>query len=229
MGAICRDGDRGRKAVSAALNSFVTSLGESVADEATWTEAYINTYVSFNPAWLDGTWGSTARTSDNYDTAIVTNAKGEILFGESRGGAKTGNIADHFSGTRALLDGLTRQIEKIGADAHISGYAKNSRGVAGLAAAVIHSTTGRVTTPGEDRRILWFAASALLCGSINAVVVSALSVGSDGWGGLIAAIAIGVAAIFVASAVAATLIVELVILRQRRSGAAPATAPTAAP
>ena len=69
------DGDRGRKAVSAALNSFVTSLGESVADEATWTEAYINTYVSFNPAWLDGTWGSTARTSDNYDTAIVTDAK----------------------------------------------------------------------------------------------------------------------------------------------------------
>ena len=40
------DGDRGRKAVSAALNSFVTSLGESVADEATWTEAYINTYIT---------------------------------------------------------------------------------------------------------------------------------------------------------------------------------------
>lgn len=81
----------------------------------------------------------------------------------------------------------------------------------------------------RGRRILWFAASALLCGSINAVVVSALSVGSDGWGGLIAAIAVGVALIFVASAVAATLIVELVILRQRRSGDAPATAPTAAP
>ncbi|HEY0854240.1 MAG TPA: diguanylate cyclase, partial [Devosia sp.] len=151
------DGDRGRKAVSAALNSFVTSLGESVADEATWTEAYINTYVSFNPAWLDGTWGSTARTSDNYDTAIVTDAKGAILFGEGRGGAKTGNVSEHFSGTQSLLDGLSRQIDQIGADAHISGYAKNSRGVAGLAAAVIHSTTGRISTPGEDRRILWFA------------------------------------------------------------------------
>lgn len=150
------DGDRGRKAVSAALNSFVTSLGESVADEATWTEAYINTYVSFNPAWLDGTWGSTARTSDNYDTAIVTDAKGNILFGEGRGGARTGNIADHFSGTRALLDGLSRQVEQIGADADISGYAQNDRGIAGLAAAVIHSTTGRISTPGEDRRILWF-------------------------------------------------------------------------
>lgn len=151
------DGDRGRKAMSAALNSFVTSLGESVADEATWTEAYINTYVSFNPAWLDGTWGSTARTSDNYDTAIVTDAKGEVLFGEGRSGAIIGNIADHFSGTKALLDGLQSQIEQIGTDAQVASYAQDDRGVAGLAASVIHSTTGRVTTPGEDRRILWFA------------------------------------------------------------------------
>ncbi|RYE77182.1 MAG: diguanylate cyclase, partial [Hyphomicrobiales bacterium] len=143
--------------MSAALNSFVTSLGESVADEATWTEAYINTYVSFNPAWLDGTWGSTARTSDNYDTAIVTDARGMILFGEGRGGARTGNIADHFSGTKALLDGLQRQVDQIGTSAKTAGYASNERGVAGLAASVIHSTTGRITTPGEDRRLLWFA------------------------------------------------------------------------
>lgn len=151
------DADRGRNAVSAALNSFVMSLGESVADEATWTEAYINTYVAFNPAWLDGTWGSTARMSDNYDTAIVTNAKGEILFGESRSGAVTGNIAQHYSGTRALLDGLQAQVDQLGADAKVAGYARSDRGVAGLAAAVIHSTTGRLSTPGEDRRILWFA------------------------------------------------------------------------
>lgn len=151
------DGDRGRKAVSAALNSFVNSLGESVADEATWTEAYINTYVSFNPAWLDGTWGSTARTSDTYDTAIVTDAKGVILFGEGRGGALTGQIADHFSGTRALLDALQHSIEQIGTDAKVASYSRNNRGAAGLAASVIHSATGHVTPPGEDRRILWFA------------------------------------------------------------------------
>lgn len=151
------DGDRGRNAMTAALNSFVTSLGESVADEAAWTEAYLNTYVSFNPAWLDGTWGSTARTSDTYDTAVVTDVKGTILFGESRGGPLTGRIADHFSGTGALLEQLHRTIEQTGTDAQAAGYSANSVGVAGLAAAVIHATTGRVTTPGEDRRILWFA------------------------------------------------------------------------
>lgn len=151
------DGDRGRKAMSAALNSFVTSLGESAADEATWTEAYINTYVAFNPAWLDGTWGSTARTSESYDTAIVTDAKGAILFGEGRGGALAGRISDHFSGTQAMLEALQRAIEQTGADAQVASYAHNNAGVVGLAASVIHSTTGRIATPDQDRRILWFA------------------------------------------------------------------------
>lgn len=64
-------------------------------------------------------------------------------------------------------------------------------------------------------RILWFIASAVVAASINAVVVSALSAGADGWGGVIAAIAIGVALVFTASAVVATLLVELLILRER--------------
>ncbi|HEY9009556.1 MAG TPA: EAL domain-containing protein [Devosia sp.] len=151
------DGDRGRNAMTAALNSFVTSLGEGVADEAAWTEAYLNTYVSFNPAWLDGTWGNTARTSDSYDTAIVTDVKGTILFGESRGGPLSGKIADHFSGTTALLETLHRTVEQSGADAKAAAYSRNAAGAVGLAAAVIHATTGRVTIPGENRRILWFA------------------------------------------------------------------------
>lgn len=150
------DGDRGRNAMTAALNSFVTSLGESVADEAAWTEAYLNTYVSFNPAWLDGTWGNTARTSDTYDTAIVTDVKGAILFGESRGGPLSGSVADHFSGTAALLETLHRTVEQTGTDAKAAAYASNATGVVGLGAAIIHATTGRVTTPSEDRRILWF-------------------------------------------------------------------------
>lgn len=74
----------------------------------------------------------------------------------------------------------------------------------------------RLRDRSRGRRILWFIASAVLCGSINAVVVSSLSAGADGWGGLIAAIAIGVAAVFVVSAIVATLLVELVILSPRR-------------
>lgn len=83
----------------------------------------------------------------------------------------------------------------------------------------------RLRDRSRGRRILWFIASAVLCGSINAVAISALSAGADGWGGLIAAIAIGVAGVFIVSAIVATLLVELVILR-RRGQPVDASAPT---
>ena len=81
--------------------SLLDQLGEQAADEASWTEAYINTYIEFNAAWLDGTWGSTARNDGNYDTALVTDVDGNIVFGESGSGPITGNIADHFGATAA--------------------------------------------------------------------------------------------------------------------------------
>lgn len=151
------DSDRGRKAVTAALNSFITTLGENAADEATWTEAYINTHVTFNPAWLDDTWGSTARSSENYDMAMVTDVKGNILFGEGKSGTLTGNIVEHYSGSDALLATLQRGVDQYGAQARYASFSRNSRGVAGISAALIHSTTGLITTPGEDRRVLWLA------------------------------------------------------------------------
>ena len=49
------DSDRGRSAISAAISSLTQGLGDSAADEATWTEAYINTYIEPNPAWHDAT------------------------------------------------------------------------------------------------------------------------------------------------------------------------------
>jgi diguanylate cyclase (GGDEF)-like protein len=151
------DGDRGEKAVTAALNSFVVSMAESVANESSWTEAYLNAYVEFNPAWLDGTWGTTARTSDNYDTAIVSDADGNILFGEGRAGAIVGNVSDHFSGAAALLEQLSQGISDVGSEARAASYSSTSRGVAGMAVAVIHSANGQMNVPSDERRILWFA------------------------------------------------------------------------
>jgi diguanylate cyclase (GGDEF)-like protein len=151
------DGDRGRDAIGAALNSFVLQLGEQVADEATWTEAYINTYVEFNPAWLDGTWGTTARADSHYDTAIITDTKGTILFGESIRGPLQGRIADHYSGSAALIAALDTAIAERGDDAMVANLAQNGDAVSAIATAVIHGATGQVTVPPAERRILWLA------------------------------------------------------------------------
>jgi diguanylate cyclase (GGDEF)-like protein len=151
------DADRGEKAITAALDSLVRQLGEITIDEATWTEAYLNTYVAFNPAWLDGSWGTTARQGQSYDTAIVTDAEGDILFGESNRGPLAGNIANHFTASQALFGALNQAIEAAGDDTQVSGLSAGKSGIAALAAAVIHGNTGQVPIAAGERRILWMA------------------------------------------------------------------------
>lgn len=151
------DADRGEKAITAALDSLVRQLGEVTVDEATWTEAYFNTYVVFNPAWLDGSWGTTARQGSGYDTAVVTNAEGEIIFGESNRGRLTGNIADHFGAARAIYGGLNKSVEAAGDDTHAAGLTDGRSGIAALAAAVVHGNAGQVPVASTERRVLWLA------------------------------------------------------------------------
>lgn len=151
------DADRGQKAITAALDSLVRQLGEITIDEATWTEAYLNTYVAFNPAWLDGSWGTTARRGQGYDTAIVTDANGRILFGESNRGQLSGDITAHFDASSAMFGQLGKAIEAAGDDTQISALSTGKSGIVALAAAVIHSNTGRVPISADQRRVLWMA------------------------------------------------------------------------
>ncbi|WP_421761244.1 putative bifunctional diguanylate cyclase/phosphodiesterase [Devosia sp.] len=151
------EAERGRNAIAAAIQSVVLALGEGVADEATWTEAYINTYVQPNPAWLDSAWGATARISDSYDTAIVTDVDGNITFGETSRGPMVGTLAEHFSGAAEMLTQLDASIARIGDDATVEHLAHNDLGVVAIAGAVIHGNTGQASIPKVQRRILWLA------------------------------------------------------------------------
>ncbi len=149
------DSDRGRSAISAAISSLVQSLGDSASDEATWTEAYINTYVEPNPAWFDSTWGTTARVSHNYDTAMVTDPEGNIIFGESSRGSVSGTLSDHVSGSAALLARLDETVAQSGDDTPVFSPVARDGGIAALAGAVIHGNTGQASVPRDQRRILW--------------------------------------------------------------------------
>src|SRR5690606_2661640 len=150
------DWERDRNAVVASMDSFLQQLAHTVSDEATWTQAYLNTYVLYGLAWLDGTWGNGARRGDNFDTAIVTDIHGDILFGESRRGPLAGNIANHFSGPMELLAALDSAATPEGG-ANISRFSKTGAGTSALAAAVIRSSNGQSSVPHAERRILWLA------------------------------------------------------------------------
>src|SRR5690606_33233372 len=110
-----------------------------------------------NAAWLDSTWGSTARADGHYDSVLVTDSEGTILFGESRGGSMGGVITDHFSGTDAVLAALGGAIEDTGDQARIGTYARAATGPAAIAASVIHGTARQLAITAAERRILWLA------------------------------------------------------------------------
>lgn len=150
------DWERDRNAVVAAMDSFLQQLAYTVSDEATWTEAYLNTYVTDNLAWLDGTWGNSARGGDNFDTVVVTDVAGNIQFGESRRGPLAGTISSHFSAPIELLSALD-QTAVPDSGSSIARFSKTGQGASALAAAVIRSSNGQSSVPHAERRILWLA------------------------------------------------------------------------
>lgn len=151
------DSDRGRRAIAAAVESQVISLGESASDEATWTEAYINTYIDPNPAWFDATWGATARISSTYDTALITDVDGNIVFGESSEGPISGTLADLVTGAPELLHELDAATAFSGDEATVAHLSARAQGPISLAAAIVHGNTGQASIPRDQRRILWLA------------------------------------------------------------------------
>jgi EAL domain-containing protein (putative c-di-GMP-specific phosphodiesterase class I) len=150
---------RGLTAMAAALETFLHGLSDAVADEGTWNEAHLNVVIEPDPAWMDQTWGATARLGTTYDDVFVTDQEGTIVFGENAVGAMTGMIADHYPGAAAMLEELDKAIPASGDAAVVSHFvADDENKAAGLAAISVHkSTPGEIAVPRHQRRILWIA------------------------------------------------------------------------
>jgi diguanylate cyclase (GGDEF)-like protein len=151
------DAERSERSIAAALDTFVHQLADQVSDEAVWTEAFLNTYGRLNPAWLDSTWGATARADGHYDAVAVTDADGRILFGESVRGPLRGELGDHYGAVPQMLAALAGAVADEGDDAVIGRYARREGSPAAIAAAVIHGQSSQLAIPPADRRILWLA------------------------------------------------------------------------
>ncbi len=163
LGTMAQDIDRvedtrGISGMHAALDSFLNGLADAVSDEGTWNEAYLNVVVNADPAWMDTTWGATARLGQSYDNVLVTDQSGTIQFGENAVGAITGNISEHFSGARTMLRELDRGIAATGDATTVAHFSSDADGTVGLAAISIHQTSSTdLSVPSQTRRVLWIA------------------------------------------------------------------------
>ncbi len=150
---------RGLTTMAAALENFLNGVSSATADEGTWNEAHLNVVIEPDPAWMDGTWGSTARLGESYNAAIITDNDGKIVFGENNVGPLTGSIADHYPSAATMLEELDQAITASGDAAVVAHFAADKAGTtSALAAISIHrSTPGEMAVPRHQRRILWIA------------------------------------------------------------------------
>jgi EAL domain-containing protein (putative c-di-GMP-specific phosphodiesterase class I) len=149
---------RGVTAVAAALESFLNSLSDAVADEGTWNEAHLNVVIQPDPAWMDSTWGATARLGTTYDDVIVTDQDGAIKFGENNLGSIRGDIKARYAVAAGMLKELDQAITQTGDAAVVVHFASDGKATAALAAISIHkSNAGEMAVPRQQRRILWIA------------------------------------------------------------------------
>jgi EAL domain-containing protein (putative c-di-GMP-specific phosphodiesterase class I) len=149
---------RGLTSIHAALDTFLSDLAGSVSDEGTWDEAYLNVVVHPDPAWMDTTWGATARLGQSYDTVLITDQVGTIIFGENNAGALKGDINQYFPASHTMLAALDKGISQTGDATTVVNFAGDSAGAMGLTAISIHkSEPGQMNVPRESRRVLWIA------------------------------------------------------------------------
>lgn len=149
---------RGVTAMGAALESFLNGLSDAVADEGTWNEAHLNVVIHPDPAWMDTTWGSTARLGTTYNDVIVTDQAGVVQFGEDNLGPIRGNITSRYPAAEGMLDELDQAIALSGDAAAVAHFASDGQTTSGLAAISVHkSTPGEMAVPRQQRRILWIA------------------------------------------------------------------------
>ena len=153
-----QEAQRGVTVMAAAFDSFINGLSNAVADQGTWNDAYLNVVVQPDPAWMDSTWGSTARLGATYNDVMVTDQSGSIQFGENNLGAIGGDIATRYPAAKGMLEELDKAIALSGDAAVVAHFASDGQSTVGLAAISVHrSTPGDNSVPREHRRILWFA------------------------------------------------------------------------
>jgi EAL domain-containing protein (putative c-di-GMP-specific phosphodiesterase class I) len=149
---------RGVTAMAAALESFLNGLSDAVADEGTWNEAHLNVVIKPDPAWMDSTWGSSARLGTTYNDVMVTDQAGVIQFGENNLGPIKGDISARYPAATGMLQELDQAIVLTGDAAVVAHFASDTKNAFGLAAISIHkSTPGEMSVPRQQRRILWIA------------------------------------------------------------------------
>ncbi|PYE93580.1 diguanylate cyclase (GGDEF)-like protein [Rhizobium sp. PP-F2F-G38] len=144
------DDERALDATTAAVDALRTQLFGILHDNATWDGAYKQLNSINRKYWITQNWANTSLENPAYDTAAVTNARGNVIVAYKDGKELTEPpeqfFGDHFTT-------IVRNADQLGEQAGIIPvYAVRSKsGVALMAAAKIRPTSS--STRIEERNL----------------------------------------------------------------------------
>ena len=142
------------QAVKSAMASAQERLAGTVADNAHWDDAVLQSYGKIDPDWMYDTWG-VGSDDINYDTMYLVDAKGDVLTAFQNG--EVFDVpADTYFG-RALertLSELPMNGENFGV---LSSLVETPQGLAVMAAAPILATSDDIRIPTPRPNVLIFS------------------------------------------------------------------------
>ena len=142
------------QAVKSAMASAQERLAGTVADNAHWDDAVLQSYGKIDPDWMYDTWG-VGSDDINYDTMYLVDAKGDVLTAFQNG--EVFDVpADTYFG-RALertLSELPMNGESFGV---LSSLVETPQGLAVMAAAPILATSDDIRIPTPRPNVLIFS------------------------------------------------------------------------
>ncbi len=164
------------QAVKSAMAAAQERLAGTVADNAHWDDAVLQSYGKIDPDWMYDTWG-VGSADINYDTMYLVDAKGGVISAFQNGEVLDLPAADYFGAAleRALGE-LPMNGETFGV---LSSLVETPQGLAVMAAAPILATSDDIRIPTQRPNVLIFSKQLtppLLAKMSEQYIVDALAV-----------------------------------------------------
>jgi diguanylate cyclase (GGDEF)-like protein len=142
------------QAVKSAMASAQERLAGTVADNAHWDDAVLQSYGKIDPDWMYDTWG-VGSDDINYDTMYLVDAKGDVISAFQNG--ETLDVPARAFFGKALertLSELPMNGENFGV---LSSLVETPQGLAVMAAAPILATSDDIRIPTPRPNVLIFS------------------------------------------------------------------------
>ncbi|MFB9947426.1 putative bifunctional diguanylate cyclase/phosphodiesterase [Rhizobium puerariae] len=149
------DDARSRETMVGAIRTFESQLHATLNDYAAWDDAARFVYAG-DREWTVSNYGDMTVNSDLFDTALVMDARRNVLMAYQDGAPVAWSPSAYFDSSFWTL---FEKAYSAGPEAvpEATGFVRTEKGLAAVGVALVRQKSGALNQPPEDRRYLVFA------------------------------------------------------------------------